>query len=300
MKAKRLLHWVVCGGAALALGMSAGEASDWQPSEWQGESAFSLEGEGWVAVVSVERARLMHFGRDFAETSNWLWAPERGGAFRWGGHVFWLGPQSEWGWPPPPAWDEQGPRDVSLENGKLRLELYDAGDGWPLVSRVYESVDGKLSCRIEFSGGTRAAQSVQIMQIDPEAVVQAQADKKAAPEHGFVELAIVGRPGLRYAFSPSAMVQAKGEEVEMRYSGEQEKIGFVPQTLVARRGSELFFMGRGKQAVNESGRPDDGFFTQVYLGHPMLPVIELEQLSPLHAVGEGASSEVLLWLGSGE
>ena len=92
-------------------------ALTWQSVTWNGEPAWASTSQGWRAVVSVTRARLMHFGpaeRDL----NLLLAPvTRANRNRLGGHRLWLGPQTSWPkfWPPPEAWEYKEPATVASE-----------------------------------------------------------------------------------------------------------------------------------------------------------------------------------------
>src|SRR3954469_546970 len=112
---------------------AAENTAEWHATTWQGERAITAASAGWKAIVSLERARLVHFGRDDSET-NLLFAPATThDPAGWGGHRVWLGPQATWagGWPPPAAWEQSGAESFSLSDGTLRLVIPDAGDGWP-------------------------------------------------------------------------------------------------------------------------------------------------------------------------
>lgn len=300
IKYKRLirLFLIVVFGSWIAVHASAKDDSlgIWIPTEWEGEAAFALSTDQWVAVVSTERARLIHFGKSKKSESNWLWAPERGGQFGWGGHVVWLGPQSEWGWPPPKAWERSAAEDVLVEGARLSLQLSDAGDGWPSVTRVYELVDNKLACRIEFEGGSRSAQAIHIFQTRKDATAKARILQSQGEGRGMAQVPMYRRSEVIYDFKLPGNIEVQGEEVLLRYSGEDEKLGFHPQVLISELRNERLLVGRGLQQSNNAGSPDDGLYTQVYLGHPDWPTIELEQLGPLHAPGGRAICEALLWI----
>lgn len=268
----------------------------WVPTEWEGEAAFTLSTDQWVAIVSMERARLIHFGKNKNSDSNWLWAPERGRQFGWGGHVVWLGPQSGWGWPPPKAWDGSAAEDVLVEGARLSLQLSDAGDEWPRVTRVYELVDSKLACRIEFEGGSRVAQAIHIFQTRKDAIAKARILQSQGEGRGMAQVPMYRRSEVIYDFELPDNIEVQGEQVLFRYSGEDEKLGFHPQDLISDLQNERLLVGRGLQQSNNAGSPDDGLFTQVYLGHPGWATIELEQLGPLHAPGDRAICEALLWI----
>jgi hypothetical protein len=79
----------------------------------------------------------------------------------------------------------------------------------------------------------------------------------------------------------------------LRQLGALLKLGFRPQALNGRSQALTLRVSRGVQTGLAAAAPDQGFFTQVYLGGPE-PFIELEQLSPQFASGAPASFAIVL------
>ncbi len=275
---------------------SAGEpAVSWSGTSWQGERALASVSQGWKAVVSLQRGRLVHFGPAGTDT-NLLFAPAtRDDPAGWGGHRVWLGPQSTWsnGWPPPAAWEHSGPESFTIEGGVLRLVLPDAGDGWPRVSRVYRWDGARLVCGVEISGGTRQAQIIEIMQVPRTALVQALVPPDPVAPSGYVLLPAGPNRQLLTDFPPPPQVTLTGRALLLRHIGVILKPGFRPQTLAAIEGKYSVIVGRVEATGAVTEPTDRGFLTQVYLGGPE-PFIELEQLSPLFSPGGTASFALTL------
>ncbi|HYF73859.1 MAG TPA: hypothetical protein VD864_13605, partial [Nocardioides sp.] len=74
----------------VAPALTAAAEGAWQETTWRGEAAFEASAGGWRAFVSVERARLVHFG-PADEAVNLLFETERRDHPQgWGGHRVWL------------------------------------------------------------------------------------------------------------------------------------------------------------------------------------------------------------------
>jgi hypothetical protein len=284
------------GGWTSSRAAAAETSMPWTATVWRGERAFSADAQGWRAIVSVERGRLIYFGRA-AEELNLLYAPAtRDRPFDWGGHRLWLGPQFTWpgGWPPPVAWEKSAAERVDVAEGRLRLAVPDAGEGWPRIVREYYWRDGRLHCAALTRGGTRDAQVIQIVQLPATAVVEARATPTTETPRGYVLLAI-GQPAApRRIFDAPPHVSGPPEALALRYLNRVEKFGFLPETLVARVGPWGLRVGRGEVEGHAVTTPDEGFVTQVYLGNDNTPVIELEQLSPTWKAGGQARFEMTL------
>lgn len=113
---RRLFLVLLLGGLLASL-----RGADWTPTTWNGEAAWASSAQGWRAVVSVPRARLMHFGPDGSEVNLLLAPPTRANPNRLGGHRLWLGPQTEWPgfWPPPAAWEYHEAGTIGAASGVL-------------------------------------------------------------------------------------------------------------------------------------------------------------------------------------
>ncbi|HVT73167.1 MAG TPA: hypothetical protein VHD61_08530 [Lacunisphaera sp.] len=282
-------------GAALIAGARAATTPSWEPLTWNGERALASTSEGWRAVVSLERARLMVFGPAGGDTNLLLAPPTRENRNMLGGHRLWLGPQSTWpgGWPPPAAWEYNEPESWRADGGTLRLVLGDAGDGWPRLTRIYTWDGPRLLCRAEISGGTRAVQIVHIFQVPAGNVVAATAQPEAAFPAGYVELPSTAGP-FAATFPVPPHVGRDGDSIRLHHTGKVMKFGFRPQALEGRDAGRTLQVRRGPMSGPPAGAPDEGFFSQVYLSGPDGNFIELEQLSPVFAAGAAASFTVIL------
>lgn len=278
--------------AALAVGVAAESRAAWTTTTWNGESAREAVAGPWRAVVSIERARLMYFGPAERDENLLLAPPTRANRNLLGGHRLWLGPQVEWPkiWPPPEAWEYEQPESVEEQNGQLRLRLRDAGGGWPRLTRTYEWKDGRLVCGAESRGGTHAAQFVQILQVPPDTAVVLQAQREPDFPAGYAQLAAGGLP-FTGAFTPHPHVQREGDTLTLRLAPAILKVGARPQTIVAQRPGYRLSVARGAVIGRVVDAPDQGFFTQIYLGGRE-SFIELEQLSPRFAAGKDARFEI--------
>jgi hypothetical protein len=279
--------------APLVAAATSPETSDWQAVSWNGEKSLVSTHRGWKAIVSLERERLMHFGPADSDT-NLLFAPaRRADPPGWGGHRVWLGPQATWPefWPPPSAWEHSGVESFSLADGVLRLTLPDAGDGWPRMTRTYRWQDDQLICGVEFRGGTRTAQVVQIFQVPKTAFVDVNAQIEPATPHGYVELPPGPVTRLTTEFSPPPQVTSRGTSLTLHHIAIVQKLGFRPQPLTAHESHYSLTVSRREPRGTATTNPDAGFFTQVYLGGTD-SFIELEQLSPAFAPDQPVIFEV--------
>ncbi|MFZ5494585.1 MAG: hypothetical protein ACOZE5_04530 [Verrucomicrobiota bacterium] len=282
---------------ALLLGVSipGGHAAEWTATTWHGEPAWESRAQGWRAVVSVARARLMHFGPDDGDVNLLLAPPTRANPNRLGGHRVWLGPQAEWraGWPPPAAWEYREPETISREAGVLRLVMPPTGDDWPQLTRTYHWDGAALVCGAEFSGGKRPAQLVQIFQVPPAMTAEARVRPETAFPAGYVRLPSTAGP-FAARFPPPVHASLAGDTLMLRHTGAVGKFGFRPQVLLGRLDGHELRVARGAQTGEVAGEPDEGFHAQVYLSGAHEAFVELEQLSPLFAPGKPTRFEVIL------
>jgi hypothetical protein len=287
---RRLLRFL------LLIGLVAGlRGADWTTTTWNGEPAYASVSHGWRAVVSITRARLMHFGPDGTEVNLLLAPPTRANPNRLGGHRLWLGPQTEWKgfWPPPAAWEYREPASVAVEAGGLRLTMSSTGDDWPQLTRTYHWAGASLVCGAESSGGTRPTQFIQILQVNSAMVVDVTASPETDFPAGYVHLLSSSGP-FATRFDPTPHVSRAAGTVTLRHTGTVGKFGFRPQTLTGTMGDYVLRVGRGVESGQTVGEPDAGFHTQVYLSGTNEAFAELEQLSPLFAPGAPARFEMVL------
>ena len=265
--------------------------------QWHGENALVSASNGWRAIVSLDRGRLVHFGPDAADGPNLLFAPDtRDDPAGWGGHRVWLGPQARWPsiWPPPDAWEKSGPDFQTVTDGILRMLLPDAGDGWPRVTRTYQWDGARLVCGVELSGGTRPAQIIQIIQIPRDDWTEAQAHAEPGVPLGYVLLPAGEVHQLTKEFAAPQHVSRQGDTLRLKHIGVIQKLGFRPEALAGgRTDGRSVTVRRGPQSGQAVDAPDQGFFTQVYLGGNE-PFIELEQLTSIWAPKIPARSTVII------
>lgn len=283
--------------SVLAAGIlaAATRATEWTATTWHGEPAYASVSAGWRAVVSVTRARLMHFGPAGSDVNLLLAPPTRANPNRLGGHRVWLGPQAEWrgGWPPPAAWEYREPAAVAAKDGALRLTMPPTGDDWPQLTRTYHWDGAALVCGAEFSGGKRPAQLVQIFQVPPAMTAEARVLPEADFPAGYVRLPSTAGP-FAARFPPPVHASLAGDTLTLRHTGAVGKFGFRPQVLLGRLDGYELRVARGAQTGEVAGDPDEGFHTQIYLSGAHEAFVELEQLSPLFAPGKPARFEVIL------
>jgi hypothetical protein len=233
----------------------------------------------------------MHFGPNGAELNLLLAPATRANRNRLGGHRLWLGPQSTWTkfWPPPDAWEYREPAAIVQDGGVLRLIMPPTDDGWPQLTRTYHWIGASLVCGAEFSGGTRPAQFVQILQVSPSVRVTVAARPEAAFPSGYVRLSPFAA-----RFDEPPQVTRTNNDLVLQHNGVVVKLGFRPQPLIGRIGGFALEVSRGVQTGQTAGDPDEGFHTQVYLSEGNEAFAELEQLSPLFAPGQHTRFEIVL------
>jgi hypothetical protein len=269
--------------------------ADWQPVLWHGEKSLAATSGGWHAVVSLDRGRLIQFSPAGSDTNLLFAPPTREDPAGWGGHKVWLGPQKTWAavWPPPPAWEHSAAQSHTIVDGTLRLRMPDGGDGWPQVTRTYRWDGSTLICGIELSGGTRAAQVISIMQVPPANVITVAATAEPAAPQGFVLLPSLATSRFTTDFGALPQVTRADSLLHLHYRHLVLKTGHRPQTITGRTDAFTLLVGRHTESGHVAGAPDEGFYTQVYLGGDE-PFIELEQLSPLYAPDQPAALTVSL------
>lgn len=269
--------------------------ADWRSVEWNGEAAWESSADGWIAVVSAPRARLVHFGPAEGDTNLLLAPPQRDDPNRLGGHRLWLGPQSEWPafWPPPAAWEYREPEKAAVEGGTLRLAVGGTGSDWPRLVRTYRWQGSSLVCGAEISGGTRAVQIIHILQVPEGTVVRAEVHPADAFPTGYVRLLSSAGP-FTTRFPPPAHASLAGDQLTLRHNGTVGKYGFRPQALTGSRAGYELVVTRGIPTGAVVDEPDAGFLSQVYLSEARGPFVEIEQLSPRFAAGHPASFEMIL------
>ncbi len=275
----------------VTLPLAAGQ-DGWRPVEWRGEPAWESTSRGWTATVSEGRARLVSLtppggGKNllFAELKN---------EFSWGGHRFWLGPQTSWAavWPPPSDWETSPAARVKAEGSMLRVEHPRTNANYPGLVRTYEWRGGVLHGTASWSDAR--FQGIHILQIPKESVVRVKRKITGTLPLGYMLLSIYRRDGpLTDREVSPAVAKVEGDVVTLRTTGVGEKIGVPPQDIVAEIGAYRLTMRRGKMSGMSETAPDLGMLTQVFLGSDQSVFTEIEQLTPLGGKGL-AVSEILI------
>lgn len=273
----------------------------WAATTWKGDRAYEIVTPHWRAIVSSDRGRLVHFSPAVADAANLLFeTASREDTFSWGGHRVWLGPQSLWGWPPPDAWERAAAEKVTVAGGRLELLVPDAGKGFPRMTRIYELAGDRLACRIAVApGGERAVQVMQILQTASTTTVDLRPGPSAEWPRGYCRVGGTTGPMMRPDLPVPAIVTERADGVRLGYNGKSDKLGFPPQTLVAHLGAYDLHLDFGESRGPEVAAPDAGFYTQVYTGNPISPVVELEQLSPQWQAGAAAEFSMYIGLTAG-
>ncbi|WP_404423948.1 hypothetical protein [Nibricoccus sp. IMCC34717] len=268
----------------------------WLESRWNGESAYTATHDRWKAIVSLERGRLVHFG-PLDSGANLLAAqPDRNHEEGLGGHRVWCGPQQEWAaiWPPAQSWENAGAARWATNGPTLELTMPPSPDGWPDVIREYRIEGNELVCGVRLLGGKRDAQVMQILQTPPETVVEMRWLTDAATGEALRILRFDTQPDF-CGLPPH--VTREGDRLSLRFRSLPIKLAFATQTIVARQSAGTLQLSKGADSGQVTRTPDDGLYTQLYLGAPKHGnVIELEQMSPAFAPDTGARAEMRLSL----
>lgn len=267
----------------------------WEPTTWNGEAACASVSQGWKAVVSLARGRLVYFGPADRDENLLFAPPARDNPNLIGGHRLWLGPQAEWAqpWPPPAAWEYRPPVSAQEDSGYLFLEMPEAGDGWSRITRTYRWIGAELMCGVDRAPGGRTSQIIHILQVPADMLIDLTAAPAPNVPAGYVQLPGGGLP-FAASFAPHPHVQRNGETLQLRHMSSVLKAGFPPQTITATRGGWVLHVRRGTPHGYYVTEPvDKGFYTQVYLGGPE-PFIELEQLSPRFTAEDGATFTIAI------
>lgn len=285
-----LLMAVIGGGRSLAAD------ARWQRAAWQGEPAWCARSNGWTAIVSEARGRLVYLGRD-GNSGNLLYAipslPRTLDAIdppSWGGHRLWLGPQSAWkkGWPPPVEWEFSDAARVRARDDVLEVSMSRGNAAMPQLSRRYSWSGQDLVCEARWEGAERPACAIQIFAVPSSARIEAVLTPSPGLPHGFALLPVWQRPGVRTHFElPVHDVQVKGREALIQFEQGRQKIGLRASALRCVFPDSILTVSRFEEPAENAVLPDDGLVTQVYIGIRKEPYIELEQLSPMIGQSRG-------------
>lgn len=264
-------------------------SSAWRRTVWQGERAWASESVGWRAIVSENRARLVFLGSD----ENLLATPQGpilpGHPPPLGGHVLWLGPQTLWQWPPIEDWAcLEFEAVVSGGGARLTLQHPWRDRRFGALTRSYHWDGAELVCSA-FWAGEMPVHAVHIVQVPRDVVIL------APPGSGFV------RGYARFkgeSLDPEPPIDdgiaMVGGSLQFRYTGVSAKFALPPKTLRVERGTSALELRPCRQHAAWQQLPDFGLVTQIWRGSDELPFMEIEQLSAIHRVSDGAESSVRL------
>jgi len=275
--------------------VSAASAASWQEVAWQGEPAWSATQDGWRAIVSAARGRLVFFG-PVEGGKNMLFSPRRapfpqpgdGAPTSWGGHRAWLGPQTAWVpvWPPPMAW-EFTPAAAATRGDWLVLTLPVPSGGQPAIERRYRWERGALRCDVSWRDARRPWCAIQIFAVPAAARIEVPSLPSSEWPRGFSLLPIHGRWDIRKQFPlPVCGVTRRGGVLSLVHGKEMQKIGLPPAAIRWSLGGDAVVLERAR-TVEKGALPDEGALTQVYLGNPRMDESfnEIEQLSSIRTPG---------------
>lgn len=281
--AKTLALTLLC--AVLMIPTALASSTAWEKCSWNGETAWSSSCDKTLAVVTLDRSRLIYLGA-LDGSLNLLSAPIPAAAPKsasdspnWGGHRFWLGPQKRWVWPPLPEWEHLAAESVQVQGGILRVQHKRLNPEYPAILREYAWENGKLRCTARWKDDGRPYFGMHVVAVNtpfvittrrvawsevPEGVVDVQMD---APRNTGVK----GHPAIKFG-EGSATITAG---IQML------KSGYVPQALTTER--PLGWKISVEPGPNEGiaiTSPDFGYLSQIWVGASHVDLAELEQLTP--------------------
>jgi hypothetical protein len=168
----------------------------------------------------------------------------------------------------------------------LRLVQPHTDPAFPRLVREYSLHAGSVDLTVRWTPGGQTHQAVQILQLRPDAVAFARSTPSPDLPYGIAHLPIGPHQVRAQDRSPDpayAVREAPGSPFWLfRLGPSDAKYGLPPRPLHARLpdGASLtLFPGPVSGRAGEA--PDAGLLTQIYLGLPDRPMIEIEQLSPL-------------------
>ncbi|HEU5080891.1 MAG TPA: hypothetical protein VFT72_16885 [Opitutaceae bacterium] len=277
---------------------AAERVTTWEPTKWHDEPSWkSVRGQA-LAIVSESRGRLIYLG-GIDGASNLLSAPaERGELLpgkpspNWGGHRFWLGPQSRWGWPPPADWEFSSAVSAEAEGDRLILNEPRKNTAYPAIIREYAWQGNRLRCTARWKPGANSLPyyGMHVVPIEAPAVMNVGLVKSDD-----VPLGIVGIHGDKPDTAkvlPVASVTVDGDRATVTSGIVTSKLGFHPQMLQVKRGSWTLFVHPGPTHGVMQLSPDHGYTSQIWVGEKRYDFCELEQITPFLNPGEDG------WCGS--
>lgn len=275
-------NWVFIFAVLLAPTVVA--AQSWQKTTWNDEPAWVAKNGAQEAVVSETRSRVIYIGPVSGE-QNLLSAPvpkaaptAKISAPNWGGHRFWLGPQSRWGWPPNADWEFSAAQSVKVAGDKLLLTEVHHDLRYPAIERTYAWEGERLRCTARWRAGDKPYYGMHVVAIDVPAEIEASL---AAWED--VPFGLVGVRGDHPNAAnplPHPAVVVKDGRAAIKTGIAVGKFGFYPQTLSVKRGDWTLLVHNGPIEGTPIESPDFGYVTQLWVGDARATFCELEQITP--------------------
>jgi hypothetical protein len=285
-----------CIGLVLALlcrvvnPLSAEPAPGWTRQDWNGEPAWSSTHRGAKAIVSETRARLIYFGPEDG-SHNLLSAPTpllrpsaTESAPNWGGHRFWLGPQSRWKWPPVSDWEFAAAARVETTGAALVLTHSQTDKRYPALQREYAWEQERLRCTVRWQHTGAPFYGMHVFAIEVPASIDVRLAKWDRVPHGIV--GINGDSPNATNPLPHAAATVENDKVRLRSGLATGKFGFFPQILQVARGAHTLRVHPGVNQGIEIEAPDFGYLTQVWVGPEKATFAEMEQITPYLLSGD--------------
>jgi hypothetical protein len=261
-----------------------GSAPEWSKTRWHDEPAWISTSQGFDAIVTETRARLIYFG-PAGGTENLLSAPTplecpsaANVSPNWGGHRFWLGPQSRWKWPPVADWEFSAAAQVTTSEGILTVRHAHSVGNYPSLVREYTWENGRLRCTVRWQDDGRPYYGMHVFAIEVPAAIDAKLAKWEHVPHGVV--GINGDTPNATAPVPHPAVAIDGGIAHIRSGVAVAKLGFFPQPLEVTRGKHRLIVHPGPTQGTAIETPDFGYVTQIWVGAGSAKFAELEQITP--------------------
>ncbi|ACB75030.1 hypothetical protein [Opitutus terrae] len=273
----------------------------WQPTVWRGEPSWQAALGRALAVVTTTRARLIYLGA-LDGSRNLLNAPYPhvlpSAQSPWpnqGGHRFWLGPQSNWVWPPPAQWEYSAAAASSTEGDTLTLRLPGSDPAYPAITREYAWTAKGLRCTARWRDDGRQLFGMHVIAVDLPFIATARLHQSPEAPLGLVQVNLHGAASS--GFLPHPALTCDTAQATLRAGEKVIKVGFASQPLtVDRPGGWQLSLRPGPTEGTTYDAPDKNYLSQIWVGGPEYDLAELEQLTPYlrgDATGACASSVFL-------
>lgn len=286
--------------AAASAVSSLAADTGWQRTTWNDEPAWQSEHGLQRVVVSEARSRVIYLGPADGQ-HNLLSAPTpreepsaKQGAPNWGGHRFWLGPQTRWNWPPPRDWEFSAAVSATVEGDHLHLKEPQTDSAYPALERDYVWEGDRLRCTGRWQPKGRPYYGMHVVAVDVPAKIEARLYAWDNVPLGTV--AVRGDTPNAKDPLPHPAVKVEGTRAIMTTGIEVAKLGFYPQTLSVERGDWTLFVHPGPVEGIALESPDYGYLSQVWVGNPSHTFCELEQISPFLLAGPDGWCSTTIYL----